>query len=47
MEMKYWSDYAKYLVLSDRSGNKLKGSYLHYQNFKLVIELLNSSYRIT
>ena len=41
MEIKYWSGYAKYLVLSDKSGNKLKGSYLHYQNFKLVIELLN------
>ena len=41
MEVKYWSDYAKYLVLSDKSGSKLKGSYLHYQNFKKVIELLN------
>ena len=38
MEVKYWSDYAKYLVLSDKSGSKLKGSYLHYQNFKKVIE---------
>ena len=41
MEKKYWSDYAKYLVLSDKSNCKLKGSYLHYQNFKIVIELLN------
>jgi hypothetical protein len=41
MEKKYWSDYAKYLVLSDKSNCKLKGSYLYYQNFKIVIELLN------
>ena len=41
MKKKYWSDYAKYLVLSDKSNCKLKGSYVHYQNFKIVIEVLN------
>jgi len=41
MEIKYWSDYAKYLVLSDRSNCKLKGTFIHYLNFKIVIELLN------
>ena len=41
MEKKYWSDYAKYLVLSDKSNCKLKGTFVHYQNFKIVIELLN------
>ena len=41
MKKKYWSDYAKYLVLSDKSNCKLKGTFVHYQNFKIVIELLN------
>ena len=41
MEKKYWTDYAKYLVLSDKSSCKLKGSYMHYRNFKIVVELLN------
>ena len=41
MKKKYWSDYAKYLVLSDSSSCKLKGTYLHYLNFKIVVELLN------
>ena len=42
MEMKYWSDYAKYLVLSDRSNNKLKSTFLHYQDFIIVKNVINS-----
>ena len=42
MEMKYWSDYAKYLVLSDRSSNKLKSSFLHYQDFIILKNVINS-----
>jgi hypothetical protein len=41
MKKKYWTDYAKYLVLSDKSNCKLKGTFVHYKNFKIVIELLN------
>jgi hypothetical protein len=41
MEMKYWSDYAKYLVLADKSKGKLKSTYIHYKNFKVVKELLS------
>ena len=41
MEMKYWSDYAKYLVLSDRSNNKLISSFMHYQNFIIVKNVIN------
>ena len=42
MEMKYWSDYAKYLVLSDTSNNKLKSTFLHYQDFIIVKNVINS-----
>ena len=41
MKKKYWSDYGKYLVLSDKSNCKLKGTFVHYQSFKIVVELLN------
>ena len=41
MKKKYWTDYAKYLVLSDKSNCKLKGTFVHYQSFKIVVELLN------
>ena len=42
MEMKYWSDYAKYLVLSDRSKNRFKSSFMHYQDFIIVKNVINS-----
>ena len=42
MEMKYWSGYAKYLVLSDRSNNKLKSSFMHYQDFIILKNVINS-----
>ena len=42
MEMKYWSGYAKYLVLSDRSNNKLKSTFLHYHDFIIVKNVINS-----
>ena len=41
MEMKYWSGYAKYLVLSDRSKNKLKSSFMHYQDFIILKNVIN------
>jgi superfamily I DNA and RNA helicase len=37
-----WSDYAKYLVLSDNSGCKLTGNFGTYQDFKTVREVINS-----
>ena len=42
MEIKYWSDYAKYLVLSDNSNSKLKPTYIHYQDFVVVKNVINS-----
>jgi hypothetical protein len=42
MEKKNYSDYASYLVLSDNSSNKLKGTYVHYQSFKLVKGIINN-----
>ena len=41
MKQKVYSGYAKYLVLSDQSKGKLKGTYIHYQDFKIVKELLS------
>ena len=42
MKKDRWSDYAKYLVLSDNSECKLKGTFVHYQDFKIVREVINS-----
>ena len=42
MKKDRWSDYAKYLVLSDNSECKLKGTFGHYQDFKTVKEVINS-----
>ena len=46
MEMRYWSGYAKYIVLADRAGVRLQGNYLSYQDFvivKSIIERLSKS----
>ena len=46
MEMKYWSGYAKYIVLADNAGIRLQGNYLSYQDFvivKSIIERLSKS----
>ena len=42
MEKKYWSDYAKYLVLSDNPSNKFKGTFIHYQDFLIVKNVINN-----
>jgi hypothetical protein len=42
MKKDRWSDYAKYLVLSDNSGCKLTGTIGHYQDFKTVKEVINN-----
>ena len=42
MEKKYWSEYDKYLVLSDNSNSKLKPTYIHYQDFVVVKNVINS-----
>jgi hypothetical protein len=42
MEKTSYSDYAGYLVLSDNSGTALKGTYIHYQSFKLVKGIINN-----
>jgi len=42
MKKDRWSDYAKYLVLSDNSDSKLKGTFGHYQDFKTIREVINS-----
>jgi len=41
MKQERYSNYAKYLVLSDNSKGRLKGTYINYQNFKVVKELLS------
>ena len=42
MEKKYWSEYDKYLVLSDNSNSKLKPTFMHYQDFIIVKNVINS-----
>ena len=42
MKKEKWSDYAKYLVLSDKSNYKLGCSFPRYLNFKKIKEVLNS-----
>ena len=41
MKVKNYTEYGKYLVLADNSRCKLKGTYIHYLNFKVVKELLS------
>ena len=40
MEMKYWSGYAKYIVLADNAGLRLQGNYLSYQDFVIVTSII-------
>ena len=42
MKKEKWADYAKYLVLSDKSNYKLGCSFPRYLNFKKIKEVLNS-----
>ena len=42
MKKDRWSDYAKYLVLSDNSDCKLIGTFGHYQDFKVVRDVINN-----
>jgi hypothetical protein len=36
MERTRWSEYSRYLVLSDKAGHKLRGNYYSYQDFQEV-----------
>jgi hypothetical protein len=40
MEQKRWSGYSRYLVLSDKAGNKLRGNYYSYQDYQVVVSVL-------
>ena len=40
MEKNKWSEYDKYLVLSDNSNCVLGGTYTHFLNFKKVLEVV-------
>jgi len=42
MELKKTSDYAKYLVLSDRSESKLHGTYQNFLEFKKIKDVVNN-----
>ena len=41
MKKSNWSEYGKYLVLSDNSGTKLKGNFTTFQNFKKVKSIID------
>tara|TARA_B100000780_G_C20874011_1_gene347625 strand:+ start:334 stop:627 length:294 start_codon:yes stop_codon:yes gene_type:complete len=40
MDKKKWSGYDNYVVLSDKSKCKLSGTYLTFQNFNKVLEVV-------
>ena len=42
MEKSKWSEYAKYLVLTDRSSGLLRGTYTSFSEFKIVKNIINS-----
>ena len=42
MKKEKWSDYAKYLVLSDISKNKLGTTFESYLNYKKVMDVINN-----
>ena len=42
MEKNKWSEYDKYLVLSDNSNCVLGGTYTHFLNFKKVLEVVKN-----
>ena len=42
MKKEKWSDYAKYLILSDRSNNRIGTTFESFLNFKKVKEVINN-----
>ena len=42
MEKSKWSEYSRYVVLSDNSSMDLKGNYQTFLNFKKVMEIIYS-----
>ena len=42
MKKSRWTDYDRYIVLSDNSYGRLRGTYLNFQDFKKVVEALNT-----
>ena len=40
MEQTRWSEYSRYLVLSDKAGHKLRGNYYSYQDYQVVVSVL-------
>ena len=46
MKKNKWSDYDKYIVLSDKSGCQLGGTYVKFLNFKKVLGSEGTTYLI-
>ena len=42
MKKSRWSDYERYLVLADNAVGRLQGTYMHFQDFKKVVEAINT-----
>ena len=42
MKKENWSDYAKYLILSDKSKNRIGTTFESFLNFKKVREIINN-----
>ena len=42
MKKSRWTDYDRYVVLTDNSKGKLRGTYMHFQDFKRVVEAVTT-----
>ena len=42
MKKSRWTDYDRYIVLSDNSYGRLRGTYMNFQDFKKVVEAINT-----
>ena len=40
MEKNKWSEYDTYIVLSEKSKSRLKGTYINFINFQKVVEIV-------
>jgi hypothetical protein len=42
MKKSRWTDYDRYVVLTDKSKGRLRGTYMHFQDFKKVVEAVTT-----
>ena len=42
MRKSRWTDFDRYVVLTDNSKGRLRGTYMHFQDFKRVVEAMTT-----